>query len=555
VTAGTHRAILLLLVAAAVLLVGQIGRDLLEPDDLREAEVAREMWADGDFVVPHFAGLPFVEKPSGFPAVVAASFAAAGGPSVAAARIVAAAFGLASIAAVFLVGRKAMGAEAGALAAAALALSARFCRTTHEILLDGALTTTVAFALLAAWTAVSAVEERAERRAYAACGLALGLSFLVKGFVGPGLFAAGALTWLVASRRWGELRHALTPLPILAFVVPPLLWLVPFLARGEPDLVHAFFVDNYLGRIAGRFDCHNRPAWFYAADVWQEFAPASVLLPFAAWSVWRGRRRPGAEPGLFFLCFAAGPAALLSLPLAKDSVYLMPVYPALALLVAWWVTPRLAVPAVSSRAAVAVAAVVAALGATAAVVAADLRGGPTAGLVATAAGVGGLASAAWITWRRGDLSDAVVAACAVCALGWMTWFTGPLAESEVNRRSLRAKAETLLHAAGDGEVLLFGGKLRDGVRGAMAFYRNRTAPEIDDPGELVARLLADPDAVAMVRGRASDPVPKPVALAAAAGGAEIRQVAHVPFATSERLTLVRAVPAAPRTGGPLTGGR
>ena len=42
---------------------------LIDPDEGRNAEVAREMAADGDVVVPHLAGLPYLDKP---PALFAA---------------------------------------------------------------------------------------------------------------------------------------------------------------------------------------------------------------------------------------------------------------------------------------------------------------------------------------------------------------------------------------------------------------------------------------------------------------------------------------------------
>src|SRR4029077_19561849 len=66
----TIRVVILLAIGVVVILVGQAGRDLLPPDDLREAEVGREMLTSGDFIIPHLAGLPFLEKPPAFPAVL-----------------------------------------------------------------------------------------------------------------------------------------------------------------------------------------------------------------------------------------------------------------------------------------------------------------------------------------------------------------------------------------------------------------------------------------------------------------------------------------------------
>ena len=47
--------------AASLLLAGAFP--LLDPDEGRNAEVAREMAADGDLVVPHLAGMPYLDKP------------------------------------------------------------------------------------------------------------------------------------------------------------------------------------------------------------------------------------------------------------------------------------------------------------------------------------------------------------------------------------------------------------------------------------------------------------------------------------------------------------
>jgi len=540
----TLRVVLLLALAAIVVLVGQSSRDLLQPDDTREAEVAREMWAGGDVVIPHLAGLPFVEKPPAFPATVAASYVATGGPSVAAARFVAAGFALASIAAVYLLGRRTLGTEGGALAAAALATSARFVRSAHEILLDDALTASFAFALLLAWTAVAAEDVRAKRRAYAACGFAVGVSFLFKGFVGPALFGAGALVWLAAAGRWAELRHALRPAPIALFLAPVVLWLVPFLFRATPELVHAFFVDNTIGRATGTFDRGARPVWFYAVDLWQELAPASMFLPFAAVGAWRRRRAADGAPGLFFLAFAVGPAALLTLSAAKESVYLLPAYPALALLVAAWAERGLAGPGPWTRVGVATFAAVASVGAAAVVTATGWIGGPGLGAVLAAVAVSGLATASWASWRRDDWRAAVEVGVALCVVAWALWFTGPLAAREIKSRTERFRAMAILAAADGRDVLLYSDGLRDGIRGAVGFYGRRTAPEVSEPDRLVDRLLAAPDVLALVRGRRNCVVPKAVLEAAAARGAEIRETSQVAYGSDELLTLVRAVPVA-----------
>src|SRR5262249_46609649 len=53
----------LLLLLAALLLFPKLNRPLLDPDEGRQAEVAREMLAHGDLTLPRLRGLPYLEKP------------------------------------------------------------------------------------------------------------------------------------------------------------------------------------------------------------------------------------------------------------------------------------------------------------------------------------------------------------------------------------------------------------------------------------------------------------------------------------------------------------
>ncbi len=537
---GLDRVWIVLLVVAAVLplVIGQAHRELLPPDDLREAEVAREMWLAGDYVVPHLAGLPFVEKPPAFQAVVAAAYAALGHPSTEAARAVSAAFALATLLAVFLLGRLAIGLDGAALAVALLALSARFCRTAHVVQLDNGLTAAIAFALLFAWKGLAAEEPEAKRRAFAACGLALGLSFLFKGFVGPALFGAGLVTYLAIERRFAELRLALRPLPIAGFLAPVLLWLVPFVMRASPAVLHAFFIDNHLGRAVSGFASNVRPPYYYALDLWLAFAPTCLLLPFAALDFVRARAaREPAAASAFFLAFGIGPLLLLSLPKAKDSHYALPAFPALALFAADWSARVLRAGGARARAWGAAASGVGALAAVGAVVATLELGAPSLRGVAAGAALGGCGIVALRALQRADARRGFVAGAALFALAWTLWFTGPIAAFEVSRRSVRGMFAAALAAAGERTVLLY--RPDDGTRGGASFWRNRTAEEVPDPALLIQRLSRDRGAVALIRReKTAEAIPRPLVEAAAELGMTPVVEASFPGAGDHELVLV-----------------
>ena len=65
----------LLLLTAGVLFFAGLGQlPLVEPDEGRNAEVGREMLVTGDWITPHFNGLPYLDKPVVYFWMVAASF-------------------------------------------------------------------------------------------------------------------------------------------------------------------------------------------------------------------------------------------------------------------------------------------------------------------------------------------------------------------------------------------------------------------------------------------------------------------------------------------------
>jgi hypothetical protein len=86
------------------------------------------------------------------------------------------------------------------------------------------------------------------------------------------------------------------------------------------------------------------PVWTYIPRIAVDFFPWSLLLPFACHHYWkvRGRRREQAlEPTVAFLaCWLFGMLGFLSVASFKRMDYLLPLYPAAALLVACWLDDR-----------------------------------------------------------------------------------------------------------------------------------------------------------------------------------------------------------------------
>ena len=370
---------------------------------------------------------------------------------------------------------------------------------------------------------------RKKHIAYASALFSLGLSFLFKGFVGVAIFGSGFFLYLVLSRRFSELRHILRPFPVMAFLFPFLSWTILFLMHAPSDLVREFFINNHWGRFISGYISHHRPFYFYIVHIWADFAPAGIILPLAIWEAWKTRQEHEDGAGLFLLCLIVGPFMVLSASVAKENVYMLPVHPAMAILVAWsimkgWSSLGRTVRILSQ-----------AIGTVATLVTGIMLGmtvfhGGTAGAIIVAVFISVLASAECLrsVWCN-DLQWIGISTTVLFALSWGLWFTGPLAEADIAKSSIRQPMMEALRLAGDEDILLH--KCDDGIRGATGFYRNQTAQEFRSPAMLVAELAgnaSDTDSdVALVYWFSKNTLPPELQKAAQDAGVNLHIKAHV----------------------------
>lgn len=313
----------LLLVAAALTLGWNLGgHRLLDPDEGRNAEVAREMALTNDYLVPHLNGLPYLDKPIVYFAAAAATMELLG-PTETAARLPAYIATLLTIALVVWFARRRWGKAAGWIAGIALA--------TLPLVLAYA-RTTIFDSTLALFT-TAAILCFAEDRPVLAWA-AIGVGALTKGPIAiliP-LAAVVPYAWLVG----GRIRRYFPWRGLAVFGLVALPWFLAVTAR-IPTFPHYAFVRETFERVTTTSFHRTAPFWYYlpilpvAAFPW--IVPVLVRLGGGRvkWA-WQARRvNLAARDPILLASWVLGPLAFFMLNQSKLPQYVLPLMPAFAL--------------------------------------------------------------------------------------------------------------------------------------------------------------------------------------------------------------------------------
>ncbi len=328
-TDRAHRRDLLALLALGCLLfLPALGkRDLWNPDEARYAEVAREMRATGEYFVPHLNGRLYTQKPPLLFWSIALSSIPFGRVTETAARLPSALAAIAALLLTFRIAERLVSRRAAWLAALAFGTSGTILwqgRFGQIDMLLGALVALAVWFWVRAWT-----EERPSLMLgfFASAGLAT----VAKGPVGllPPLF--GILLFLIATKRMRQIRNLRIGRGLALWAAVVLAWLVPAALRGGTGYLQQIAFKQTVTRYAEPWH-HFQPPWYYLTTIPGDFFPWTFLLPTALVIGWRklaGRERDGF---LFGLCWVVATIVFFSVSPAKRSVYMLTLYPGLALL-------------------------------------------------------------------------------------------------------------------------------------------------------------------------------------------------------------------------------
>ena len=313
--------------------VGNSNLPLIDRDEPRFAEASREMWQSGDFLIPRLNGEDRFDKP---PLVYWSQVLAYNllGDNDFAARLPAAIFAALTATATMVFGSRAFGPGVGLWAGLIFATCLQLFVHARAAAADAPM---ILFFLMATWAGWERLRNTSSRFWWFIFYLSLGLGFLAKGPVAllPALFAPLHSLLCSSPFRFRAGSALLGGLVVLMVVGA---WGIPALLATRGEYLEVGLGKHVLQRSLQPMESHGAPGFFgyllflpfYLITIFFSFFPWSVFLPICVKRLWT--RRDSDENylvGVVLLVLFVFTAIQTKLP-----HYVLPAYPALAILVA-----------------------------------------------------------------------------------------------------------------------------------------------------------------------------------------------------------------------------
>lgn len=325
--------IILVFVSAFIFLAGLGTMPLTDPDEVFYAETAREMLNRGDFLTPHIFGKPQFEKPPLYYWLVMFSFKALGVNEFSA-RFPSAILGILGVIAVYFLGKLLINKRVGFLAGIVLATNVMYMALARACVTDMALTVFMLSTFLFFFYGNYA--KSGKTKWYLLSSLSLGLAVLTKGPVGiflPVVIIGLYLTFAKGLKRLKEIPFASGILLFLVISVP---WYFLMYRVHGKEFIDMFFGFHNIVRFLEPEHSIGDVFYYYIPVMAAGLFPWTLFLPLGIWQVFREKSEGFKKAGIFSITWFLVIFVFFSLSRTKLPTYIFPIYPALALLIAYF---------------------------------------------------------------------------------------------------------------------------------------------------------------------------------------------------------------------------
>jgi 4-amino-4-deoxy-L-arabinose transferase-like glycosyltransferase len=306
---------------------------LFTPDEGRYSEVAREMVSTGDYITPRLNGVAFLDKPALYYWLQASAINLFGLKEWAL-RFWPSALGILGCLTTYATGRILFNRRTGIIAATILATSPLYYGAAHYANLDLEVAVLISNSLMFFLLGIHYTKTPWRTPLLFTAYVFAALAFLTKGLIALAFPAMIFGAWILILNRWQTLTkiRMFSGLAIFLALTAPWYYLVQ---QANPEFLHFFFVTQQVTRFLTKATFNSQAvAWFYVPIVLITFLPWSVFLIQALLHnlklVWQNRHAHQNE--LFILLWFTLIFIFFSIPKSKTVGYILPIFPALALL-------------------------------------------------------------------------------------------------------------------------------------------------------------------------------------------------------------------------------
>jgi len=299
---------------------------LFTPDEGRYSEVAREMVMSGDYITPRVNGVAFLDKPILYYWLQAAAILLFGIKEWAL-RLFPALLGILGCLMTYVAGRRLFDRKTGVISALILATSPLYFGGAHYANLDLEVAVFISCTLLCFITGVQS-HGRTRSAFLLAAYFFSALAVLTKGLIGIAFPSLIAGSWLLWQRRLALLKNIHIFTGVLLFIILVLPWYI-LVQKANPEFLHFFFVTQHVTRFLSTAEFNNKTTvWFYAPIILAGFFPWTIFLIQSIAKQIKERH----PVGIYLLLWVGIITTFFSIPHSKLIGYILPIFPALALL-------------------------------------------------------------------------------------------------------------------------------------------------------------------------------------------------------------------------------
>ncbi|WP_297456271.1 glycosyltransferase family 39 protein [Ferrovum sp.] len=316
-----------IILLAMIWSLGLGTRALTRPDEGRYAEIGREMAVSGDWVTPHLNGIPYYEKPPLQYWATALSIDLLG-PTPLAARLWTGLLGFLGILASAFFARRLFGTEAGWRAPLLLIGTFYYTALGHINTLDMGVTV---WMFLAVGCFLLAQQESSSRLWMTLAWGAAAAGFMSKGLMALALPGATLVLYTLFTRDlspWKRL-HLFPGLLLFLLLTLPWFWLA---SRVHPEFLWFFFVHEQFDRYTTTLHQRVEPVWYFLPILLVGLWPWTLVALRATGNALLRNHGRHFSPARFLAIYALFVVVFFSLSGSKLPDYILPAFPALALL-------------------------------------------------------------------------------------------------------------------------------------------------------------------------------------------------------------------------------